>query len=404
MTDPYYPRELTGALRETLETMPVVVLSGARQTGKSTLLHQESGFRDRVYQTLDDYAVLQTARQNPEALLDVPQPLTIDEAQRSPELWPALKAAVDRQRRPGRFVLSGSANLSLLAKVSESLAGRAVYFALHPMSRREIRRQTRRRPALVEFLEHRRLPSGSADPVEREEVLRGGLPPVCLGSGRGRDIWFRGYVQTYVERDVRQFSQITDLVAFRTLVSLAALRTAQVMNISQLGRDAQLTAATTTRFLQLLETSFLVRRLPSFRKNRGSRLLKAPKLLFTDSGLAAYLSQFRTPDTALWGALLETWVAQNVSSILEAHLPQAELSYWHEQGRHEVDLVIESAGRVYALEIKSATRWSDSDLSGLRAFLDRTPQCEAAILAYNGRSVASLSPKLWAIPLGHLLA
>jgi predicted AAA+ superfamily ATPase len=207
-----------------------------------------------------------------------------------------------------------------------------------------------------------------------------------------------------VERDVRQFSQITDLVAFRTLVSLAALRTAQVMNISQLGRDAQLTAATTTRFLQLLETSFLVRRLPSFRKNRGSRLLKAPKLLFTDSGLAAYLSQFRTPDTALWGALLETWVAQNVSSILEAHLPQAELSYWHEQGRHEVDLVIESAGRVYALEIKLATRWSDSDLSGLRAFLDRTPQCEAAILAYNGRSVASLSPKLWAIPLGHLLA
>ena len=173
---------------------------------------------------------------------------------------------------------------------------------------------------------------------------------------------------------------------------------------ADLARDVGIAPNTAKRWLSVLAATEQVFLLEPYHRQRRKRLIKAPKLLFTDSGLAAYLAQFRTPDTTLWGALLETWVAQNVSSILEAHLPQAELSYWHEQGRHEVDLVIESAGRVYALEVKAATRWSDSDLSGLRAFLDRTPQCEAAILAYNGRSVASLSPKLWAIPLGHLLA
>ena len=144
-------------------------------------------------------------------------------------------------------------------------------------------------------------------------------------------------------------------------------------------------------------------------KNRSSRLIKAPKLYFTDSGVAAHLAQLRTTDKAaardpLYGALLETWVLQNVSAICEAHLPEAQLSYWHEQGRHEVDLVIEHERKVYAIEIKAASRWSEADLSGLKAFLDRTPQCEAAILAYNGKSAVPLGKKLWALPLGHLVS
>lgn len=178
--------------------------------------------------------------------------------------------------------------------------------------------------------------------------------------------------------------------------------------ISSLARDAKLNAATAGRYLDLLEASFLIRRLPPFLKNRSSRLVKSPKLLVVDSGLAAHLAGVTAlepgGDDLLRGALFETYVAQNIAALLEAHLPDAQLSYWHEQGRHEVDLVIEHERKVFAIEVKAATRWSDGDLAGLRAFLDRTPQCAAAVLAYNGREAVKLGGKFWAVPFGQLLA
>jgi hypothetical protein len=386
--------------------LPVVVLSGLRQSGKSTLLQNEPTLaRGHAYRTFDDFATLAAARANPESLLE--DAAILDEVQRCPELLMALKKSVDDKRRPGRFILSGSANLALLGHVSETLAGRAVYFTLHPMTRRELRQTTGRPPFLAKFLNSPALPSSKAEPVSEQEVLTGGLPPVCLGPAEGVAEWFRGYVQTYVERDVRQLSQITDLVAFRTLAQLAALRTAQVLVISTLARDTKLNAVTAGRYLDLLEASFLVRRVPPFLKNRSSRLVKSPKLHFTDSGLAAHLAGVTTlepgRDDLLRGALFETYVAQNLAALLEAHLPDAQLAYWHEQGRHEVDFVIEAGRKVFAIEVKAATRWSETDLSGLRAFLDRTPACVSAVLAYNGKEAVKLDDKLWAVPMGQLL-
>jgi len=404
MTD-YLSREITSRLGQALRHLPVVVLSGLRQTGKSTLLQNESVLAQKhVYRTLDDFATLAAARANPESLLA--GPVILDEVQRCPDLLMAIKKSVDEQRRPGRFILSGSANLALLGHVSETLAGRAGYFTLHPMTRREMRRAIDRPPFLVNFLNSPALPSGKTEPVTEREVLTGGLPPACLGLATGVDEWFRGYVQTYVERDVRQLAQITDLIAFRTLAQLAALRTGQVLVISTLARDAKLSAATAGRYLDLLATSFLIHRLPPFLKNRSSRLIKSPKLLFTDSGLAAHLAGVATLepgyDDMLRGALFETYVGQNLAALLEAHLPDAQLSYWHEQGRHEVDFVIELGRKVFAVEVKAATRWRESDLAGLRAFLDRTPACPAAVLAYNGRETVKLDDRLWAIPIGLL--
>jgi predicted AAA+ superfamily ATPase len=275
------------------------------------------------------------------------------------------------------------------------------------MTRREIRGQIDKPPFIIEFIRSPRLPRGAREAVSEREVLTGGLPPACLGNVDPVE-WFRGYVQTYVERDVRQLSQITDLVAFRVLAQLAALRTGQVLVISTLARDAKLTAATAGRYLALLETSFLIRRLPPFLKNRSSRLIKSPKLYVVDSGLAAYLAgvtEIATgTDDLMRGALFETYAAQNIAALVEAHLPDAQLTYWHEQGRHEVDFVIESVRNVIAVEVKAATRWSTGDLTGLRAFVDRTPGCVAAVLAYNGREAIKLDGKLWAIPLWHLLA
>jgi predicted AAA+ superfamily ATPase len=403
----YRPREITRRLQRALRQLPVVVLSGLRQTGKSTVLQHEPALAEgRTYRTLDDFATLAAAQANPEALLE--DDAIIDEVQRCPDLLVALKRQVDSHRRSGQFILSGSANLALLSRVSETLAGRAIYLALHPMTRREIHRNIEKLPFVAEFIGSPRLPRVAAEPVSDREVLTGGLPPVCLGTANMATEWFRGYTQTYVERDVRQLSQITDLVAFRTLTQLAALRTGQVLMISSLARDAKLNAATAGRYLDLLEASFLIRRLPPFLKNRSSRLVKSPKLLVVDSGLAAHLAGVTAlepgGDDLLRGALFETYVAQNIAALLEAHLPDAQLSYWHEQGRHEVDLVIEHERKVFAIEVKAATRWSDGDLAGLRAFLDRTPQCAAAVLAYNGREAVKLGGKFWAVPFGQLLA
>jgi len=181
-----------------------------------------------------------------------------------------------------------------------------------------------------------------------------------------------------------------------------------MLAVSALARDAKLNAATATRHLHLLEASFLIRRIPPFLKNRSSRLVKSPKVYVTDSGLAAYLAGVNGlepgRDDLLRGALFETYAAQNLAGLLEAHLPGAQLAYWCEQGRHEVDFVIESARKVIAIEVKAATRWSDADLSGLRAFLQRTPACIAAVLACNGRDAVQLGDRLFAIPLGHLFA
>lgn len=405
MTD-YLARELTPRLERALRKLPVVVLSGLRQTGKSTLLQNEAGLaRGHTYRTLDDFATLAAARANPESLLE--GAAILDEVQRCPELLVALKRSVDEQRRPGRFILSGSANLALLGHVSKTLAGRAGYFTLHPLTRREQQGMTSPEPFLLKFLGSPALPTGTTEPVTEIEVLRGGLPPACLGSADGVEEWFRGYVQTYVERDVRQLSRITDLVAFRTLAQLAATRTGQVLVISTLARDAKLNAVTAGRYMDLLEASFLIRRLPPFLKNRSLRQVKSPKLHFTDSGLAAHMAGITTlepgRDDLLRGALYETYVAQNLAALLESHLPEAQIGYWHEQGRHEVDFVIEVGRNVFAIEVKAATQWGASDLSGLRAFLDRTPACIAAVLAYNGKESVKLDERLFAIPLGKLL-
>jgi hypothetical protein len=410
---PYAQREMVSKLTEALSYLPVVVLSGLRQAGKSTILIEDPVLSQRAYSTLDDFAIRTAASQNPEAFLAGAatrnaKGVTIDEVQREPGLLTTIKALVDRKRAPGRFLLSGSANLALLANVAESLAGRAIYLTLHPMTRREILRATARPPVLAALMKGGEPPGKpAAGPLQPHEVLTGGLPPVCLQPPAAAPYWFRGYVQTYVERDARQLANITDLVAFHTLVQMTAMRTAQVLNISQLGRDTKMTTTTTARYLDLLETSYLIHRLPPYLKNRSARLIKSPKIYFTDAGLAAHLAGVHSldglPADPMQGALLETYVVQNVRAILEAHVPNAHLSFWNEQGRHEVDLVIEAGRKVYAIKIKGASRWQTGDLRGLKAFMERTPQCVAGILASNGQTTVQLEDNIWAIPLGVLL-
>ena len=406
---PYHPREIAPLLQAALKDMPVVVLTGMRQAGKSTLLRHEPWLKRRRYLSLDDFALVEAAERDPEALVAGEEPVTIDEAQRTPQLLSVIKRAVDRRRRPGQFLLSGSANFALLRQVSESLAGRALYLTLAPMNRREIHGTVSRPPALVHFLKTSRWPTVTpARPVTPQEVLRGGMPSVCLGEAKRPALWFQGYEQTYLERDVRAITQVADLIAFRTLLHLTALRTGHVLNQSELGRDAKLNSTTVARYLSLFETSFLISRLPPFLRNRATRLIKSPKLYLTDSGLAGALSglQDATPSATEpgFGALLETYVVQNLVSLCQATWPSARLSFWHVQGRHEVDVILEAGQTTLAIEITGGTRWKEKDLAGLRAFLEGTPACQAGLFAYNGTELVSLGKRLWAVPIALLLS
>lgn len=396
---PYLPRELSTLVSAGLAALPAVVVTGLRQAGKTTFLQQDPALRGRRYLTLDDFATLQAARSAPESLVAGDEPVTLDEVQRSPELLLAVKREIDRRRTPGRFLLSGSANLALLDGVSDSLAGRALYLTLHPFSRRERLGRLGEPPVLLQILDGSPPPARlDVPPVAEDEVLDDGLPPVALGDTASRGLWFLGYEQTYLERDVRDLSQVADIVSFRNLLQLAALRTGQLLNQSDLARDARLPATTAGRYLGVLEASFVISRLPPHLKSRAARLIKSPKLMMTDSGLAAHLTAVHdlspTADERLRGALFETFVGQNLAALLGAHRPQARLEYWSVQGRHEVDFVVSDGRNAVGIEVKTATRFGERDLAGLRAFAANTPDVRAGILAYKGTETLPVGDRL----------
>ena len=316
---------------------------------------------------------------------------------------------MDRKRTPGQFLLSGSANFSLLKKVTESLAGRAVYFEMFPFNRREVLGKTEPVPFLKRFFENPEKTKGEdAKPVHFQEILEGGMPTVCLRDVKDRSLWFKGYEQTYLERDIREISQIENLIAFRNLLHLVALRTGQLFSASQIGRDAKLSVATTSRYLSLLETTFVITRLSPYLRNKASRLIKSPKIYLSDAGLACYLAGLEqsdlNPSQPFLGQMFETYVAQNILAILNSRWKEAQVYFWSVQGRNEVDFVIEAGRTCMALEIKSGAKWDERDLSGLKAFLSSTPHCRIAILGYNGKDPVRLGDKLWALPLGLILS
>jgi predicted AAA+ superfamily ATPase len=405
----YFQRELAPTVLAALRSMPVVVVTGLRQTGKTTFLQNQFSGDTRRFITFDDFAQLSAAKSDPDGFVHTDEALTIDEAHKCPEIFTAIKRAVDKRRAPGRFLLSGSANFTLLKGITETLAGRAVYFEMRPFSRREVSGRTAEPTFLERFFEDQSLHRDEAyEPLQSDEILNGGMPSICLGHVEDRSFWLKGYEQTYLERDIREISRIENIIAYRNLLHLACLRTGQILNLSQLGRDAKLTSATASRYLSLLETSFVLSKLNPYLKNKASRLIKSPKIYVSDSGLACYIAGIDdlSPDYSepMMGAMFETYVAQNLLSIVGNRWKEARIYFWSVQGRYEVDFIIEVGRSCMALEVKSSARWEKKDLAGLEAFLAATPNCEAAVLCYNGKEAVQLGKKIWALPLGLLLS
>jgi len=343
------PREAESTLRDLAKGYPILALTGPRQSGKTTLARMV--FSAHPYVSLENPAQRDFAQTDPQGFLNkFPDGAIIDEAQRCPELFSWLQGIVDDQQRPGQFILTGSQQFGLLSGITQSLAGRVALLNLLPFSAGELR--------LSGLL-----------PAGLDEALHKGSYPPVYDRQLDPGTWYANYVQTYLERDVRQLLNVRDLSQFQRFLRLCAGRSGQLLNLNALGDEAAVSHNTAREWISVLEASYIIHRLPPQHRNFNKRLVKTPKLYFHDTGLACWLLGIETPAQLSThpqrGALFETWV---VSEFLKKRLNTAKpsnLSFWRDRSGHEVDLLIEHAGRLQAIEIKSGATPTRDALRGL---------------------------------------
>ena len=389
-------------LRLHLATMPVVVLSGARQTGKSTLAKM-IGEENRQYHALDDFDTLCIANRDPQALIGGTTPVTMDEIQRAPKLLTDIKLEVDRNRQAGRFLLIGSTHLLLMEKVSESLAGRASYINLWPMTRRE-QMGMGRCGVWDKLIDNRKedwlsvLNEVDSEPENwRELAQRGGFPEPAIrfSSDMQRQFWFEAYVRTYLERDLQQLSAVASLPDFAKLVRVLCQRLGGLSNQTDLARDTAISQPTVYRYLNLLEASCLLIRLQPFIVNRTKRLVKSPKLYFCDNGVALNISGHPKPT----GAHLENLILHDLLAWKDSQVQKAGIFYWRTIGGEEIDFVIESNERVLPIEVKASKRPHIGDSAELRSFLKEYEDlAQAGVLLHTGNETKWLTPNVLSVP------
>jgi uncharacterized protein len=401
----YYFRWITPLLKQAIEESSVLVLTGARQVGKSTLLLNEAPFRDWRFLSMDDFDVLRQVNQEPQALWAGTDRLILDEVQKAPELLTAVKQVVDRAPGKMKFVLSGSANLLLMRQVSESLAGRAVYFVLDPLTVGEIN-QAPPSQVISQILAGEWPAEGNiaAMPPDPIPLMQRGLMPALLRltAEPAWVRWWESYVTTYLERDLRQVSQIDALVDFRRLMELLALRSGQLLNQSELSRDASLSQATVHRYINILETTHLFERVPAFASNRTSRILKSPKAFWNDPGLAVFLSGYFQAEelkkSRELGCFFETFIYHHLHVLAQLMNPPARLFTWRTVQGQEVDFILEYGRKVLAIEVKQTSHPNYGDANGIRAFLNEHPDAVGGLILHSGTEIRRLGERILALP------
>jgi len=397
-----------------LADTPVVLLVGARQTGKSTLI-QSPAFQKakRHFITFDDANNMAAAKADPAGFLNAhPEPLTLDEIQRVPELFLAIKASVDRNRAPGRFLLSGSANVLFLPRVADSLAGRMDVITLWPFSQGEIEGA---REGFIDAVFSAKLPG--LKPVEkwderkevRRRALSGGFPEVLARSNvERRNAWYGSYLTTILQRDVRDLSHMEDLTVMPRLLAILAARVGSLLNTADVSRNSGISQTTLKRYLSLLETLFLFPELPAWSVNVGKRrYVKMPKAFLSDTGLAAHLLHLTderlSQDPVLWGALLENFAGMELRKQAAWNKEHPQLFHWRTHGQQKVDLVLEAGGRLVGIEVKAGTTVTTDDFKGLRALADDAGRrWVRGIVLYSGSESLPFGNNLVAMPISAL--
>jgi predicted AAA+ superfamily ATPase len=377
----WIPRYAEQLLPRMARQFPAVLVTGVRQAGKTSLLRHL--YPKASYLSLDLPAHAEAAQTAPEALLaQYPEPVIIDEIQYAPSLLRHLKVRIDQDRSPGRYLLTGSQLFPLMQGVSESLAGRCAVLNLHTLSRAEL------------LLAGRTI-------EEPAYIYHGGYPELYVGAES--DLWFPAYVATYLERDVRNVLRVADLQEFNRFLRACALRTAQVLNYSDLARDTGIAPNTARKWLGLLQTSAVVALVEPYFGNRTKRLIKAPKLFFLDTGLAAFLSGFRSERdltaSPLFGAFWESYVFGQVVRWLAAHGDITPICYWRTASGQEVDLVLERAGgSLIAIECKWKEQPGPADAAGLRALeAVEKARIKQKMIVCRTRAAYTLSDGTWIV-------
>ncbi|HEY3304698.1 MAG TPA: ATP-binding protein [Candidatus Binatia bacterium] len=405
-------RHISAAILEALADTPVVLLHGARQTGKSTLVQQlASGAHPSRYFTLDEPAVLAAAQHDPSGFIAaLKEPVVIDEVQRAPKLFTAIKAAVDRDRAPGRFLLTGSADVMLLPHLSESLAGRMEILTLWPLSQGEIEGS---KEAFIDAVFSNELPKKIKSRQDWGDllarVLRGGYPVIQgrLAAAR-RKAWFASYVTAILHRDVRDLSGIEGLMQLPRLLSLLAARSTALLNFSELSRSIAIPQTTLKRYIALFEMTFLVQTLPAWSSNLSKRLLKTPKFVLNDTGLMAHLlglNQERLAmENTLAGPLLENFVVMELRKQAAWSQTKPQLFHFRTLTGQEVDFVLEDeAGKLVGIEVKASATVDSKDLRGLQALAELTgKRFRNGVILYTGHESVSFNPQFHAVPISAL--
>ena len=406
----YYPRFAELRLKESLADTPVVLIHGPRQCGKTTLAQRLGAKAGYAYKSFDDAVTLAAARSDPIGFVaDLPAKCILDEVQRAPGIFTSLKMAVDANRAPGRFLLTGSANVLLVPALSDSLAGRMGIQRLYPLAQSEMAGHP---PHFLDTLFGGRFSARKRPRLGRElagRIADGGYPAALgRGTARRRAAWYRDYVETMVQRDVRDLARIASLDTLPRLLKLAAGQTARLINISDLGAPLQLSRPTIRDYVTLLEGVFLLEEVPPWHSNRLSRLIKTPKLHVGDTGIAsAVLNRDAAAlweDRALLGQMLETFVYQELRRQASWQEDEFRFHHFRDRDGFEVDLVLERpGGELAGVEVKAGATVTAADFRGLQKLKDGTGKhFRAGIVLYDGEVAASFGEGLYAVPLSEL--
>jgi predicted AAA+ superfamily ATPase len=402
-----YPRFAADRLTEALRDSPAVLIHGPRQSGKTTLAQRVGARAGYAYLSFDDEAIRSVATTDPVGFVaDLPPRVILDEVQHVPQLFATLKAAIDRDRRPGRFVLTGSTNVLLLPKLSDSLAGRMAIVRLHPLAQCEIERK---RPSFLEGLFGARFkmrPFERLGPALAERIVAGGYPAALkLPAGRRRARWYEAYLEAIVQRDVRELARIASLDVVPRLLAAAAAQTARLVNVSDLAAPFALSRPTIRDYLTLLSRVFLLEELPPWHNNRLSRLVKTPKLHLGDTGLACALlgvdAAALKADRALLGQLLETFVFQELRRQASWHEQVLAFHHFRDRDGYEVDIVIERGALAIAgVEVKAAATVTAADFRGLRKLKEAAGRRFACgVVLYDGAMSLRFGEGFFALPI-----
>ena len=404
-----YPRAIEPRLQEAMQDTPVVLLAGPRQAGKTTLVRQVAAEKGLRYLTLDDDLVLMSAREDPVGMVRDIDRAVIDEIQRAPSLLLAIKKTVDEDRRPGRFLLTGSANLMTLPTVADSLAGRMETLSLLPLSQSEIEGVNANwidNAFQGKLLQARQVAVGD-DLIER--VLLGGYPEaISRKSVRRRTAWARQYLDAIIQRDVRDISGLEKLDHLPRFLRALAQTAGQMCNFTKLGGQVQLDGKTAAKYLSVFEQMYLLKRVDVWSTNKLSRIVKTPKLQFVDSGLLAALLEITVDevkqDRTRFGALLETFVYTELMKHSATSDSEYQLLYYRDADKIEVDVVIEDPiGNLVCVEVKAAATVKSNDLRGLKKMAAVAgKKFKLGVLFYDGQEVLPLGDKIWAVPLSIL--